>query len=122
MTDICNVLEASHGSGDVIIETIYEYGENSLGNGIRKLATEMFNFGYEKGIDDTYVMAFNDGHLNGWNSGYVAGNLDSIIKGSVITAGIITISGFAIYGVNRLVQNYNINKLSKEVSYEGARY
>lgn len=122
MTDVCNVLEASHSSGDVIIETIYEYGENSLGHGIRKLATEMFNFGYEKGVDDACITAFDNGYLEGLKSGYVTGNLDGIVKGSIITAGVLTISGLTIYGINMLINNYKKSKTkNKEAFYEKER-
>ena len=52
MCDIYDVLESSYGSADEIVSTVYEYGENNLGNGIRKIAGDMLMVGQDLGYNE----------------------------------------------------------------------
>ena len=45
MYDACDVLHASYCSADVANHVLREYGEGSMGKGIRKLAGEMLTIG-----------------------------------------------------------------------------
>ena len=45
MYDVCDVLHASYCSADVANHVLREYGEGSMGKGIRKLAGEMLTIG-----------------------------------------------------------------------------
>lgn len=73
MYDVCDVLHASYCSADVANHVLREYGEGSMGKGIRKLAGEMleiggeksYNLGYETGVTNTYPVAFKNGALIG---------------------------------------------------------
>ena len=73
MYDFCDVLHASYCSADVANHVLREYGEGSMGKGIRKLAGEMlgiggrksYSLGYESGVTDTYPVALKNGMLIG---------------------------------------------------------
>lgn len=73
MYDVCDVLHSSYCSADVTNHVLREYGDGSMGKGIRKLAGEMltiggqrsYNVGYESGVSDTYPIAFKDGTIIG---------------------------------------------------------
>lgn len=73
MYDVCDVVNASYCSADVVNHVLCEYGDGSMGNGIRKFAGEMlmvggrksFDFGYEAGCADTYPVAFQKGIVTG---------------------------------------------------------
>ena len=64
MYDICDVLNASYCSADVANHVLREYGEGSMGRGIRKLAGEMltiggrasYDLGYKKGVVTTSII------------------------------------------------------------------
>jgi len=73
MYDVCDVVNASYCSADVVNHVLCEYGDGSMGNGIRKFVGEMlmvggrksFDFGYEAGCADTYPVAFQKGIVTG---------------------------------------------------------
>lgn len=65
MKDVLDVIEASHSSADVMVTTVYDYGGDDLGNGIRKLAGEMYVAGYGEGVDDTLPVAYDVGYSDG---------------------------------------------------------
>lgn len=64
MYDVCDALHASYCSADVANHVLREYGEGSMGKGIRKLAGEMltiggqesYDLGFKKGIIATSVI------------------------------------------------------------------
>ena len=111
MCDAYDVLEASCNSANVIVSTVYDYGGNSLGEGIRKLAGEMINVGYEQGITDMEPLAYNEGFFEGLHQGYVTGNLNGFIKGSLVTVGAISAIGLVSWGVNKFVKKQNAKKV-----------
>ena len=51
MYDVCDVLNASYCSADVANHVLREYGDGSMGRGIRKLAGEMLTIGGQKSYD-----------------------------------------------------------------------
>ena len=114
MSDVCDVLEASQRSADVIVSTIYDYGGNNFGKGIRKLAEDMLTvgvqIGYEQGVDDAVPLAYNEGYIVGRNQGYATGNLDGVIKGSIIIISIITVLKLSSWGIHKLVKKYQVQK------------
>lgn len=73
MYDVCDVLHSSYCSADVTNHILREYGEGSMGKGLRKFAGEMltiggqqsYSAGYESGVSDTYPIAFKDGAIIG---------------------------------------------------------
>lgn len=73
MYDACDVLHSSYCSADVTNHVLREYGEGSMGKGIRKLAGEMltiggqqsYGIGYDAGVAETYPIAFKNGVLTG---------------------------------------------------------
>ena len=44
-----DVLQSSYSSADVIVSSLYSYGDNSLGNGVRTFASEMTEIGKTEG-------------------------------------------------------------------------
>lgn len=114
MCDVYDVIEASCSSADVIVSTVYDFGGNNLGEGVRRLAGEMLNFGiqsgYEQGAVDIAPLAYSKGIFDGWHQGYATGNLNGFIKGSLITAGSISVFGLAVWGIKNLVKKQNAKK------------
>ena len=114
MCSACDVLEASHNSADVIVSKVYDYGGENLGNGIRRLAEEMLNIGiqkgYKQGAIDIAPPAYNEGFGDGWRQGYETGNSKGVIKGSLITMGIVSLLGAVTYGANKLMKRYKLKK------------
>jgi hypothetical protein len=96
MCDIYDVIESSYNSADVIVTTIFKFGDNNLGNGVRRLATDMLNAGKQLGYEDCFnkavPVAYNLGKKNG------------IFIGSFVTFGIGTLLVFTSWGISKLVQ------------------
>ena len=99
MYDVCDVLHASYCSADVANHVLREYGEGSMGKGIRKLAGEMltiggqqsYGLGYDAGVADAYPTAFKNGAVTG-----------SII--GVCTVGLI---GFGVWCTKKFIERHN---------------
>ena len=102
MCDIYDVIESSYGSADVIVSTVYDYGEKNLGNGIRKLASDMFNsgkyIGYEECFNKVVPVAYD------------MGKTDGLFIGSLVTAGLGTIVTLASLGIYKLIQRCKTQK------------
>ena len=102
MYDVCDVLHASYCSADVANHVLREYGEGSMGKGIRKLAGEMltiggqqsYGLGYDAGVAETYLTAFKNGAVTG-----------SII--GVCTVGLI---GLGVWCTKKLIERHNAKK------------
>lgn len=99
MYDICDVLHASYCSADVANHVLREYGEGSMGKGIRKLAGEMltiggqqsYALGYDAGVAETYSTTFKNGAVTG-----------SIVGGC--TVGLI---GLGAWCTRKLIERHN---------------
>ena len=112
MYDVCDVLRASHCSADVANHVLREYGEGSMGKGIRKLAGEMltiggqqsYGIGYDAGVADTYSTAFKNGAVTG-----------SII--GVCTIGLI---GFGVWCTKKLIERHNAKKEENQLLTDAA--
>lgn len=102
MYDVCDVLHASYCSADVANHVLREYGEGSMGKGIRKLAGEMltiggkqsYSIGYDAGVSDVYQTAFKKGAVTG----------SSIC---VCTVGLI---GFGVWCAKKIIERHNAKK------------
>lgn len=94
MCDVKDVLEASRNSADVIVSAIYDFGGNNLGEGIRKLAQEMFNIGTQ----------------TGYEQGYVTGSRDGFIKGTLVSMGEISLLGLIVWGINKISEKSQADK------------
>lgn len=74
-------------SADITHQVLREFGDGSMGKGIRKLAGEMltiggqksYSLGYDKGVADTCATVFNQG--------VIAGTIITVCVGSVLYAG-----------------------------------
>ena len=102
MYDVCDVLHASYCSADVANHVLREYGEGSMGKGIRKLAGEMltiggqqsYGIGYDAGVSDTYPTAFKDG----------------VVTVSLICVCAIGLIGFGVWCTKKLIEHHNAKK------------
>ena len=107
MYDLCDVLHSSYCSADITNHVLREYGEGSMGKGIRKLAGEMltiggqqsYSAGYESGVADTYPIAFKDG----------------AIMGTVVG---ICIAGLLGWCAKKIIDRHNTQKADIQVSDE----
>ena len=109
MCDIYDVLESSYGSADVIVSTVYDYGENNLGNGIRKIAGEMLTVGQDLGYNECRDKAVP--------IAYNLGKRDGLLKGSFLGVGATLAVFAASAGVCKLVQHIKFKK-SKHIVIE----
>lgn len=92
MCDIYDVLESSYGSADEIVSTVYEYGENNLGNGIRRIAGDMLTVGQDLGYnecrDKAVPIAYNLGKGDGLLQGSLIG-VGATLAVTALTVGIV---------------------------------
>jgi hypothetical protein len=102
MCDIYDVLESSYGSADEIVSTVYEYGENNLGNGIRKIAGDMLMVGQDLGYNECRDKAVP--------IAYDLGKGDGIIEGSIITLCATAAVAAITVGVCKLVKHIKSKK------------
>jgi hypothetical protein len=102
MCDIYDVLESSYGSADEIVSTVYEYGENNLGNGIRKIAGDMLmvgqDLGYNECRDKAVPIAYN------------LGKGDGLLQGSLIGVGATLAVTAVTIGIVKLVKHIKTKK------------
>ena len=102
MCDIYDVLESSYGSADVIVSTVYDYGENNLGNGVRKIAGDMLmvgqDLGYNECRDKAVPIAYN------------LGKRDGLLKGSLLGVGATLAVTAVTVGVVKLVKHIKAKK------------
>ena len=102
MCDMYDVLESSYGSADEIVSTIYEYGENNLGNGVRKIAGDMLmvgqDLGYNECRDKAVPIAYN------------LGKRDGLLKGSLLGVGAALAVTAVTVGVVKLVKHIKTKK------------
>lgn len=103
MYDLCDVLHASRGSADVINHVLCDYGEGSMGNGIRKLAGEILTVASRKGYD------------NGFGDGYGIGYSNGILKGSAITACAFGAVSVSAWGISKVIGICRRKKAIKEL-------
>lgn len=102
MYDACDVLHASHCSADVVNHVLREYGEGSMGKGIRKLAGEMltigeqqsYGFGYDAGVADTFQTAFKNG----------------VVTGSIIGVCTVGLIGLGVWCTKKRIERHNAKK------------
>ena len=110
MCDIYDVLESSYGSADEIVSTVYEYGENNFGNGIRRIAGDMLtvgqDFGYNECRDKAVPIAYDLG------KGY------GIIEGSIITLCATAAVAAITVGVCKLVKHIKSKKSKQTIITE----
>ena len=112
MYDACDVLHASYCSADVANHVLREYGEGSMGKGIRKLAGEMltiggqqsYGIGYDAGVSDTYPTAFKDG----------------VVTGSIICVCTVGLIGFGVWCTKKLIERHNAKKEENQLLTETA--
>lgn len=115
MYDACDVLHASYCSADVANHVLREYGEGSMGKGIRKLAGEMltiggqqsYSLGYDAGVKDAYQTAFRDG----------------AVTGSILCVCAVGLIGFGVWCTKKLLERHDSPKnepqLLTETEQEG---
>lgn len=84
MSDLLDVMESTDGSGATMTRTLYEYGEGSLGEGIRRLAGDMLYVGYERGAQDMAPVAYDAGITQGRTEGMIV----TLIVGGIIALGV----------------------------------
>ena len=102
MCDIYDVLESSYGSADEIVSTVYEYGENNLGNGIRKIASDMLTVGQDLGYNECRDKAVP--------IAYELGKGDGLLQGSLIGVGATLAVTAVTVGVVKLVKHIKAKK------------
>ena len=112
MYDACDVLHASYCSADVANHVLREYGEGSMGKGIRKLAGEIltiggqqsYGIGYDAGVSDTYPTAFKDG----------------VVTGSIICVCAVGLIGFGVWCTKKLIEHHKAKKEENQLLTETA--
>ena len=109
MCDIYDVLESSYGSADVIVSAVYDYGENNLGNGIRKIAGEMLTVGQDLGYNECRDKAVP--------IAYELGKGDGLLQGSLIGIGATLAVATVSVGVCKPVKHIR-SKKSKHIVIE----
>ena len=92
MSDLLDVMESTDGSGATMTRTLFEYGDGSLGEGIRRLAGDMLHIGYERGAQDMAPVAYDAGITQGRTEGTII---------TLAVGGIITL---CIWGTCKLFQ------------------
>lgn len=110
MCDIYDVLESSYGSADEIVSTIYEYGENNLGNGVRKIAGDMLMVGQDLGYNECRDKAVP--------IAYDLGKGDGLIEGSIITLCATAAIATVIVGACKLVKHIRSKKSKQTIITE----
>lgn len=112
MYDACDVLHASYCSADVANHVLREYGEGSMGKGIRKLAGEMltiggqqsYGVGYDAGVSATYPTALKDG----------------VVTGSIICICAVGLIRFGVWCTKKLIEHHNAKKEENQLLTETA--
>lgn len=99
MSDLLDVMESADGSGATMTRTLFEYGDGSLGEGIRRLAGDMLHIGYERGAQDMAPVAYDAGITQGRTEGTIV---------TLIVGGIVA---FCAWGTYKLCKK---NKTSEE--------
>ena len=114
MSAACDVLQSTYQSATSMTYTICDYGEGSMGYGIRKFADEMIDVGRKKGFKDGFSFGTQKGYASGFSNGFNLG----LLEGSIITTVIIGACGATIYGINKLLIKKKSKKpsLNKEIS------
>jgi len=111
MCDVYDVLEASTGHAAEMVTSVYEYGGNNLGAGIRRLASDMLTvgtqIGYEQAATELAPIAFDEGHMAGWCQGFESGRLEGMLKGSLITLAVTGVLGLTAWGIKKYVEHKN---------------
>lgn len=110
MYDACDVLHASYCSADVANHVLREYGEGSMGKGIRKLAGEMltiggqqsYSLGYDAGVKDAYQTAFKDG----------------AVTGSILCVCAVGLIGFGVWCTKKLLERHDSQKTEPQLLTE----
>jgi len=106
MCDVCDVIESSYSSADVIVSTVYDFGGKDLGNGIRKLAGEMLTTGQNIGYDECFEKAVPVAYDLGKNDGRIEGSIIAVCVCATVTA-----VGFGIY---KLVSHIKSKKAQQQ--------
>lgn len=85
MCGVSEVLKSTNESGAVIVSTVHEYGNDSLGGGILKLAKEMYDEGFSDGV----------------SLGFSAGQSEGVIKGVVATVCVLGVAALGYFGFKK---------------------
>ena len=94
MCESCDILQSSYQSANAMTNSFCDYGNGSMGYGIRKFAEEMFNAGA--------------------NEGYKIG----FIEGTVISTATIAVVGFTVWGVKKLSDKRKAKNDQQNISVE----
>lgn len=112
MSAVCDVLQSSYQSATSMTYTICDYGEGSMGYGIRKFADEMLDVGRKEGFKDGILF----GTIKGYKSGFINGFNQGLVKGSIITTTIIGVCGVTIYCINKFLIKKKNKSSNNEIS------
>ena len=102
MYDLCDVLKASYGSADIINHVFCDYGDGSMGNGIRKFAGQILTVASKEG----YEYGFTDGHNTGMTKG--------VIYGSVVTVCFVSVIASSAWCINKSINYWKAKKEKKD--------
>ena len=99
MCDVEEVIKSSYQSAGNIVSTLYDYGEESFGGGVRKLADEMFATGAR--------INYESGYNEGFSIGLAQGESKGVLEGSLITTGVFVLVGISVWSVKKIIKKYH---------------
>lgn len=97
MCESFDVLQSSYQSATAMTNAFCDYGNGSMGDGIRKFAEEMFTAGAKSS------------HKTAWSDGYSIG----FSEGTVVTTVVLSFIGLSVWGIKKIANNHK-NKKEKE--------
>lgn len=102
MCESCDILQSSYKSANAMTNSFCDYGNGSMGYGIRKFAEEMFNAGA------------NEGYKTGCSDGYSIG----FLEGAIISTAAVAVVGFTVWGVKKLSDKWKEKKTQQNIPVE----
>ena len=118
-----DLINSSYGSADNMTNTLKDYGENSMGNGIRKATNESYDQGYNDCLETEVPKAYDEGRKVGYQecreTEVPKAHDEGVIEGAIATV----IIGAALFGIYKAVgfvkakiSDYKAHKNSKRKS------
>ena len=98
MCEACDVLQSSYQPANVMTSTFCDYGNGSMGCGIRKLAEEMQTNGYKNGFADGLSLGF--------------------VKGSIIATATCATVALTSWGIAKIAKNRKKKQAAKTIVSE----
>ena len=110
-----DLINSTTGSADSMTSTLKDYGNDSMGSGIRKAVDESYANGYNDCFDTEVPKAYDKGYTDCLENEVPKAHAEGMLEGAIIALAVAGLT-MAISFVKGKITNYKVRKNNKKKS------